>query len=96
MATTTAAERLSSMTTTYTGILRDNRIEWTAAAPPELPADGVRVQVTLLDAVPAIGQGEQMAAALARLAAQDGLSSIGDAAAWQREVRKDRELPGRD
>ena len=85
------------MSTTYTGILRDNQIEWTQPAPPKAPAEGLRVQVTLLDAVPnSASQGQQMAAALARLAANHALASIADPLAWERELRQDRELPGRD
>lgn len=85
------------MSATYTGMLRNNQIEWTPPAPPQLPADGVRVQVTLLDAVPnAVSQGGQMAAALARLAANHADESIVDPLAWERETRMDRELPGRN
>jgi hypothetical protein len=85
------------MSTTYTGILRNNQIEWTPPVPPKLPADGVRVQVTLLDAVPnSATQGQQMAAALSRLAANHSVASIDDPLAWERETRQDRELPGRD
>jgi hypothetical protein len=84
------------MSMTYTGILRDNSIEWTAPA-PELPPEGVRVQVTLLEGGPAAcDQGQQMAAALGRLAAARALATIADPVAWEREVRQDRELLGRD
>jgi hypothetical protein len=82
---------------TYTGILRDDHIEWTASAPPKLPANGVRVQVTLLDDVPVVAtQGQQMASALARLATNHAVANIPDPLAWEREIRQDRELPGRD
>lgn len=84
------------MSATYAGILRDNHIEWTTPEPPKLPAEGVRVQVTLLDAVPdSKSQGQQMAAALARLAANHAVQSIPDPLAWERELRQDRDLPGR-
>jgi hypothetical protein len=81
------------MSATYAGILRVNQIEWTTAAPPKPPAEGVRVQVTLLDAV--ANQGQQMAAALARLAASHAVQDIADLASWERETRQDRELPGK-
>jgi hypothetical protein len=88
------------MLETYQGILRGDRVEWSGDA-PALPQDaGVRVHVTLLDKVertqPGSTQGAQMAAALERVAACQGLDGIGDAAAWERGVRQDRPLPGRD
>lgn len=41
-------------------------------------------------------RGEEMAAALAKLAAANAFSEIEDPARWQREIRKDRVLPGRE
>ena len=41
-------------------------------------------------------QGKRMAAALQRMADRQALSYIDDPAAWQREIRKDRPLPGRE
>ncbi len=43
-----------------------------------------------------ISQGQQMAAVLQRMADRHALSHIDDPAAWQREIRKDRPLPGRE
>ena len=40
--------------------------------------------------------GTKMAAALEKLAASRAVASIEDPVAWQREVRRDRPLPGRD
>lgn len=37
-----------------------------------------------------------MAAVLSQLAAAGGIRSIPDPLAWQREIRQDRPLPGRD
>jgi hypothetical protein len=37
-----------------------------------------------------------MAEALENLAALDAFSEISDPVEWQREIRKDRPLPGRD
>jgi hypothetical protein len=87
------------MLETYQAILRANRLEWTGEAPAGLPADqGVRVHVTLLEraSVAETDRGQQMAAALEALAALGGLSGITDPAAWEREVRQDRPLPGRE
>lgn len=41
-------------------------------------------------------RGERMAAALAKLAKSSGLRAIKDPVLWQREMREDRSLPGRD
>jgi hypothetical protein len=89
------------MLATYQGILRNNRIEWSGDGPEKLPADQpLRVHVTLLDqivqATPPSEQGQRMAAALEKLAASQAVESIADPAAWQRETRQDRTLPGRD
>ncbi|WP_153798289.1 hypothetical protein [Foetidibacter luteolus] len=39
--------------------------------------------------------GQKLAKALEEIAGKGGLESFGDASEWQREVRKDRPLPGR-
>ena len=41
-------------------------------------------------------QGKRMAAILQRMADRNALSHIDDPAVWQREIRKDRPLPGRE
>ena len=76
-------------------------------APKGLPPGVVRA-VIVLDAsekVPSQRQPlpvetpEQMAKrveAMTRLAAMGGIPEIPDPVAWQREIRKDRPLPGRD
>src|SRR5260370_9399232 len=92
---------VSTMLVTYQGILRNNRIEWSGDGPDKLPADQpLRVHVTLLDQIvppaPPSEQGQQMAAALEKLAACQAVESIADPAAWEREMRQDRPLPGRD
>lgn len=87
------------MLETYQGVLHDNRIEWSGDAPQALPVDqGVRVHVTLIEKVPVPdgNQGQRMAAALERLAACATLDHIPDPAAWQRQTRADRPLPGRE
>jgi hypothetical protein len=43
-----------------------------------------------------VGRGRLMADALARLADSGGVSGMGDPASWERGVRRDRPLPGRD
>ena len=40
--------------------------------------------------------GERMAAALEKLAASNAVADIEDPVEWQREIRRERPLPGRD
>jgi hypothetical protein len=89
------------MLETYQAILHGDRLEWSGEGPGHLQANqAVRVHVTILDKAtnppPATGRGPRMAAALEELAAIQALKEIGDPAAWERETRQDRPLPGRD
>lgn len=43
-----------------------------------------------------VGRGRRMADALARIADSGGVSGIGNPVSWERGVRRDRPLPGRD
>lgn len=89
------------MLKTYKAMLNGDRLEWSDEA-PELVVVGhpVPVHVTILDEALLRSQrqarGQQMAAALERLATKDGLASIPDPVIWQREMREDRSLPERD
>ncbi|MCO5763234.1 MAG: hypothetical protein NHG36_17285 [Chromatiaceae bacterium] len=47
-------------------------------------------------ATPKLNQGPHMAAILQRMADRNALSHIVDPVAWQKEIRKDRPLPGRE
>lgn len=87
---------------TYKAILRGNRLEWRGDVRKRIPPDRpVTVYVTLVDEdideteESASQQGAAMAEALSKLAQIDAMADIADAAAWEREVRQDRELPGR-
>ena len=83
---------------TYRAILKGDRLEWTDSEPTDLNPEQP-VQVTILDSpdhTDVTTQGERMAKALERIAAADGLSHIQDPVEWQREIRKDRPLPGRE
>lgn len=87
------------MSQTYHARLRGNLLEWEGASPPAVSADhAIPVEVTLLDdAIDTVSDapGASMAAILSRLAALPAFGDIADAATWQRQVRKDRRLPGR-
>ena len=91
-----------AMIPTYKAILRGNRLEWRGDVRKHIPADrAVTVYVTFVDEFPgdseetAGKQGAAMAEALTRLAEIGAMADISDAAAWEREARQDRELPGR-
>lgn len=88
------------MLTTYEAVLRGNHIEWAREVPEYVKANlPINVHVTFLDVVPrdtVTSPGRRMADILEKLAALPVRTEIDDPMAWQREVRKDRVLPGRD
>ena len=83
------------MLRTYEGTLKGNRIDWSGEAPtPEQP---LRVHITILDEEDADGsRGSRMAGALSRLADSGAFADIDDPSEWQRRVRRERSLPGRE
>src|SRR5438445_13140081 len=83
-----------NMSRTYRAILRGDRLQWAGDAPD--PSAPLPVDVIVLDTTPNGSRGKEMADALAQIAARGGIASIPDPAAWQREIRQDRPLPGRD
>ncbi|RMF60676.1 MAG: hypothetical protein D6746_06520 [Bacteroidetes bacterium] len=83
------------MPRTYEAILKGDRLTW-IGEPPDRQKP-TRVQVTILEQVaPARDRGRKMADALAHLARCDAFSEIEDPVAWQRSVRRERPLPGRE
>ena len=87
------------MQPTYEGVLHGDRIEWTGPA-PAVPASGtVRVQVSVLASPVEMTdeeRGRKMFDILERMAARPDSSFPEDAATWQREIRKDKPLVGRE
>ncbi len=84
------------MRDTYRAILRGDRLEWTDPSPVDLNPEQP-VEVTILDEPDqTANRRKRMAEALEKLAASDAFSEISDPSEWQREMRKDRPLPGRD
>lgn len=84
------------MLRTYEGILEGDRVRWTEE---EVPATNrpLRLHITVLEEeTEKERRGQQMADALSKLAESDAFSAVDDPSAWQREVRQDRPLPGRD
>ncbi len=87
------------MLRTYKAILKGDRLEWSGDAPVlPGPEHTVHVHVTLLDepAPSEHSRGRRMAEALEQLAAIDAVRTIEDPEGWEREIRQDRGLPGRD
>lgn len=86
------------MLKTYTATVTENRIEWDDGDKPTITKP-LKVMVTLLDpptrSLPR-SDGVAAAAILAEIAARGGLTEFGDPLEWQREVRADRPLPGRE
>jgi hypothetical protein len=84
------------MTRSYRAVVRGDHIEWTNGA-PESTKD-LRVTVTVADAdqLDDAERGALMAEALDELARIGAFSEIEDPAEWEREIRRDRPLPGRD
>jgi hypothetical protein len=84
------------MRDTYRAILRGNRLEWTEPSPVDLNPEQP-VEVIILDEPEqTANRRKRMAEALEKLAATDAFSEISDPSEWQREIRKDRPLPGRE
>ncbi len=84
------------MSESYKAILKGNHLEWTDAAPSDLAGEQP-VEVTILDEADSLSdRRRRMAEALEKLAAADAFSEIADPVEWQREIRKDRPLPGRE
>lgn len=83
----------------YKATLDGDRLEWEAGKRPYLRS-GAKVIVTILDepSPPVIPPSNPtaVAEALDKIAKMGGIHSFGDPLEWQRDVRKDRPLPGRD
>jgi hypothetical protein len=87
------------MARTYRALLRGDRLEWLGEAPEAPTEPPLHVQVTIVEQglgseEPA--RGRAMAALLEKLANRGTLSEITDPVRWQRTLRQDRPLPGRE
>lgn len=87
------------MLETYKATIHGHTIEWDDDSPDGL-LDGREIKVKVIveseEKTLPKSDGKKMAEALAKIAARGGIKSIPDPVAWQREMRKDRPLPGRD
>lgn len=85
------------MPNTYKAVLRGNRLECSGQVPEGLTEDKpVAVRVTLVEGDAKTGQGKLMADALGKLARLNRPAEVSDPAAWRRQQRQDRQLPGKD
>jgi hypothetical protein len=83
----------------YVATIHGNVIEWEGDEPDNLNGDNaIKVEVRVIDVGKVLpkSDGKKMAEALQQLAKLGGVKSIPDPLAWQREIRQDRPLPGRD
>ena len=91
------------MLSTYRALLTGHQLKWRNEEPSHIPLDrAVEVYVTILEETILLPssqdktQGQRMADALEQLACLQSSSLPDDAAAWERETRADRALPGRE
>lgn len=85
------------MQPSYRAVLRGDRVEW-IDPPPSLEGD-TEVLITLLQPESEDerrARGRRAVAALQELARTGAFDEIEDPVAWQREIRRDRPLPGRE
>lgn len=80
----------------HRAVLIGDRLEWQCDN-PATDGGAVAVEVIVLRNAPSrSGQGVKMAAILESLARGGAVSGIDDPVAWERDLREDRDLPGRD
>lgn len=86
----------TDMLQTYEGVLEGDRIRWAAEEAPDTDRP-LRVYVTVIEEnTDREDRGARMAEALSKLAESGAFDEIDDPEAWQREIRQDRPLPGRE
>ena len=84
---------------TYRSLLRGDRLEWLGEAPESQADAPLSVQVSIIEPEPVSEEhtrGLAMAALLEKLAARCTFSAIPDPMRWQRGLRQERALPGRE
>lgn len=82
---------------TYRAILEGNQVRWLDEVPSS--DQPVEVHITLLRPLPRMTPEERrrrISEALQKLAEMNAFADITDPVEWQREIRKDRPLPGRE
>ena len=91
------------MAETFQALLTGDQLKWNPSRPAKLPQDKpILVNVTVVDdrvvddPVSEAPPGAAMSAALEQLARIAPFADIDDPVEWQRTLRSDRSLPGRD
>ncbi len=86
------------MALTFQALLTGDQLKWNPSRPTKLPQDKpILVNVTVVDdPVSEAPPGAAMSAALEQLARIAPFADIDDPVEWQRALRSDRSLPGRD
>jgi hypothetical protein len=88
------------MLSTYRALLCGQVLEWLSDRPEDLsPDQAVVVHVTILEETPytqTAEQGRRMAAILEKIAQLESSIATLDPIQWEREMRQERVLPGRD
>ena len=85
------------MSRTYDAVLIGDRLVWKGSAPGNVESVDVKVEVLEADEVLSPEERRRLREeALRELAAMGAFREIDDPVAWQRDIRKDRPLPGRD
>ena len=86
------------MAQTFQALLTGDQLKWNPSRPAKLPQDKpILVNVTVVDdPVSEAPPGAAMSAVLEQLARIAPFADIGDPVEWQRALRSDRSLPGRD
>ncbi len=82
---------------TFEAVLKGNVLEWTNDAPQESDRP-LKVYVTLLDEsnLASENRRQQLSEILQKIAATNAFATIENPMEWQREIRQDRSLPGRE
>ena len=81
---------------TYKAVLHGKRVEWLDGKPESPHSLTVRVKTPIKRWKSEAARKAAMSDALDKLSKSGAFSGIEDPVAWQREIRKDRPLPGRD
>jgi hypothetical protein len=85
------------MPRTYNAVLSGDHVEWIDTPPDRSRPLAVRITVLHDGAgLSARERGQRMAEALKAIARRGGVSAIADPIEWQREIRRERALLGRD
>jgi hypothetical protein len=89
------------MVRTLKAVVSGDRIKWLEASEQSFPVShSVEALITPLHEQPqslsAEKQAERRLAALKKLASINAFSTVADPEAWQRDIRADRKLPGRE